>query len=151
MRASRAYPSRPIVGVGAVIVVHETSVVLVRRVGEPLAGRWSLPGGAVELGETLQVAVAREVREETGLVVDVGPVVDAVDFVDRDASGHVAYHFVIVDFLCRIVRGDVSAGDDVDRAAVAESTALDAYDLTEATRRVIGKAFELYTRWGRRA
>ena len=112
----RQYPDRPIVGVGAVIVV-EAKVVLIRRRFEPLKGQWSLPGGAVELGETLEAAVAREVLEETGLVVDVGPVVEVIDRVHRDADGRVEYHYIVVDYLCQMSRpadAGPAAGSDAD-------------------------------------
>ena len=91
-------PSGPIVGVGAVILDGDR-VLLVKRGHEPLKGEWSLPGGAVEIGETLDAAVAREVLEETGLDVDVGPVVEVLDRIQRDADGRVEYHYVIVDYL----------------------------------------------------
>ena len=107
--------------------ISKTAVVLVRRAQPPLAGRWSLPGGAIELGETLHDAIAREVVEETGLVVDVGPVVDVVDHIEVDAAGKITYHFVIVDYLCFPRSGTLRPGDDVDDAVIADVDALDAY------------------------
>ena len=97
---ARAYPSRPMVGVGAVILI-DGKIVLVKRRHEPLAGQWSLPGGTLELGETLEAGVAREMLEETGLVVDVGPVIEVFDRILLDEERKVRYHFVLVDFLCR--------------------------------------------------
>jgi 8-oxo-dGTP diphosphatase len=114
----REYPDRPVVGVGGV-VIHEGRVLLVKRGGEPLKGQWSLPGGVVEVGEALASAVARELREETGLDVEVGPMVDVVDRVLRDASGRVQYHYVLVDFLCRPSGGVLRAATDADAAAWA--------------------------------
>jgi ADP-ribose pyrophosphatase YjhB (NUDIX family) len=121
--SKRIHPSRPVVGVGAV-VVSDDRVLVVRRAHEPLKGEWSLPGGAVELGESLRTAVVREVREETGLDVDVGPLVEVVDRVQRGPDGRVAYHFVVVDYLCR-PRGETrptsgSDADDVRWASVGE-------------------------------
>jgi ADP-ribose pyrophosphatase YjhB (NUDIX family) len=124
--------------------MSETSVVLVRRAQEPLRGRWSLPGGAVELGETLREAVSREVLEETGLVVDVGSVIGAIDHIDVDPDGKIAYHFVIVDYLCSPRGGTLRPGDDVDDAVVADVGALEPYDLTAPVRRVIDRAITLY-------
>jgi 8-oxo-dGTP diphosphatase len=101
LTARREYPVLPIVGVGAV-VFEADCVLLVRRGKAPLAGEWSLPGGAVELGETLEEAIIREVAEETGLRVVPLQVVKAFDHIDRDAVGKVRFHYVLVDFLCRV-------------------------------------------------
>jgi len=103
----RKYPDRPFVGVGAVIV-REGKVLLVRRKHEPLAGQWSLPGGAVEVGETLEACLVREMLEETGLEVSVGPVIEVLDRITRDDEGRVMYHFVLVDYLCWPTGGTTS-------------------------------------------
>jgi 8-oxo-dGTP diphosphatase len=102
----RKYPDRPIVAVGAVIL-HGDRVLLVQRGQEPLKGEWSLPGGVVELGETLEAALTREVREETSLDIVVGPVVEVLDSIRRDADGRAEYHYIIIDYACR-VRGGTS-------------------------------------------
>ena len=136
---NREYPSRPFVGVGAVIVADDR-VVLVRRRQAPLAGQWSLPGGAVELGETLEQAVTREILEETGLHVRVGPVVDVLDRITRDAAGQVQYHYVLVDYLCWPERGTLAAGSDVGEATWAAPAELAQYGLTDAALSVIERA-----------
>jgi 8-oxo-dGTP diphosphatase len=107
----REYPDNPMVGVGAVIV-EKNRVLLIRRGTAPLLGEWSLPGGVLECGETLREAVAREAREETGLVVKTGEMLGVYERLIRDAEGRVRYHYVLVDFLCRPVSGDLKAGSD---------------------------------------
>ena len=98
MTNSRRYPSRPILGVGAV-VIDDDRVLLIKRGQAPLKDEWSLPGGSVEVGESLEAAVAREVLEETGLVVGVGPVIEVLDRIHRDGDDRIEYHFVIIDYL----------------------------------------------------
>jgi 8-oxo-dGTP diphosphatase len=114
-RMKREYPSAPMVGVGAV-VVDEGRVVLVKRAHSPMLGEWSIPGGAVELGETVREAVIREAREETGLDVKPMALVGVFDRVIRDESGSVLYHYVLVDYYCRLVGGELCAGSDCDGA-----------------------------------
>jgi ADP-ribose pyrophosphatase YjhB (NUDIX family) len=108
----REFPSAPLVGVSAVIV-EEGRVLLVRRGTEPLKGHWSLPGGLVELGEGLLSAVVREVREETGLVVEPVELIELLDRIHREAD-RVRYHYVIADYLCRVTGGKLLAASDAD-------------------------------------
>jgi 8-oxo-dGTP diphosphatase len=138
----RQYPERPIVGVGAVIV-KAGRLLLVKRRYEPLAGRWSIPGGTLELGETLETGVAREMREETGLEVEVGPVIEVFDRIILDTDKRVRYHFVLVDYLCWPIGGLLQAGSDVDEAVMVDPASLDQFDLTEKAREVIARALEL--------
>ena len=141
MTLGREYPERPIVGVGAVVVDGDR-VLLVRRANEPLKGEWSLPGGAVELGETLADAIAREVREETGLDVEVGPIVEVLDRVRVDAGGRVRFHYVLIDFLCRPKPGAaLVCGSDADDTAWVARTDLSRYSVAESAIAVIDKAF----------
>ena len=138
----RKYPDRPFVGVGAV-VVHDGKVLLVKRGREPMAGHWSLPGGAVETGETLEACVAREMAEETGLQVEVGPVIEVFDRITRDASDRVEYHYVLVDYLCWPVGGELRAASDVDDVIFVASEELGAYAWTTKVQAVIERALEL--------
>jgi 8-oxo-dGTP diphosphatase len=108
----REYPVAPLVGVGAVIV-HEGRVLLVQRGHEPLKGRWSIPGGLIEIGEMLHEAVVREVREETGLEIEPVELVELLDRIHREGD-RVRYHYVIADYLCRVVGGTLKAADDAD-------------------------------------
>jgi 8-oxo-dGTP diphosphatase len=139
----RQYPERPIVGIGAVIVDDRGRVVLIKRRYDPLAGRWSLPGGAVELGETLEASVAREMLEETGLDVDVGPVIEVFDRITVDDDRRVRYHYVLVDYLCWPVGGELRAGGDVDDAVLVDPADLTKYDLTVKATAVIERALQL--------
>ena len=146
MNDTRQYPERPIVGVGAVIV-DAGKVVLIRRRYEPLKGHWSLPGGMVEIGEALEAALTREMLEETGLVVDVGPVIEVFDRITRDEEKRVRYHFVLIDYLCWPSEGTLSgtlrAGSDADAAIWADPATLADYALTEKATSVIQRGLTL--------
>jgi ADP-ribose pyrophosphatase YjhB (NUDIX family) len=134
----RAYPGRPVLSVGGVVFVDDR-VVVVRRRHPPLAGRWSLPGGVVETGESVEAAVAREVLEETGLPVRVRDLIEVVEHIDHDDEGRVRHHYVILDYLCEVTGGTPCAGGDADAVALIEldPDTMDAYALTDAAIRVI--------------
>jgi mutator protein MutT len=138
----REFPDRPIVSVGAV-VVDDGRVLLVQRAHEPLKGAWSLPGGVVELGETLVDALQREVEEETGLAVAVGPVVEVLDRVHRTADGRVEYHFVIIDYLCRPRGGSLACATDAADARWVDADDLARFDVTPKAADVIQRALEM--------
>lgn len=157
-RGTREYPARPVVGVGAVILAdadaqaragaatirRPAGVVLIRRRYEPLAGQWSLPGGMLETGETLGAGTAREVLEETGLLVDVGPVVEVFDRILVDPAGQVRYHYVIVDYLCAIVSGTLRASSDVTEVAMADPADLGPYAVTPKVEEVVRRALAIW-------
>jgi ADP-ribose pyrophosphatase YjhB (NUDIX family) len=142
MTDGREYPQRPVVGVGAVVLDGDR-VLLVRRANEPLKGEWSLPGGAVEVGESLEVAVAREIREETGLDIRVGPVVEVLDRIRLDPDGRARYHYVLVDYLCHPIGGTMACASDAEAAVWASLDELPRYGVAEVTGAVIRKAFAL--------
>jgi 8-oxo-dGTP diphosphatase len=155
LSSDREYPRAPMVGVGAV-VFDADCVLLVRRAKAPLAGEWSLPGGAVELGETLEEAIVREVAEETGLDVTALQMVKVFDHIDRDAEGRIRFHYVLVDFLCRIVPKDkkhsaavitLRHGSDVSDARWVSLEGLRTskeFPLTERALEVISMAWDAF-------
>ncbi len=141
-RPSREYPERPIVGVGG-ILLEGSRILLVRRGAEPLRGEWSIPGGAVEVGEPLAEALAREMLEETGLRVQILHLVEVLDRILLGDDGRVRYHYVLLDYLCRPVGGELRAGSDASEARWVDRSELDHYGLRPETRQVIEKAFRM--------
>lgn len=139
---AREYPTAPVAAVGGVVLDGDR-VLLVRRALPPRQGEWSLPGGRLELGESLADGAAREVREETGLEVAVGPVVEVFDRVHRDEAGGIRFHFVIVDFLCRVTGGTLRAGDDAADARWATRDEVTALGVNAFAAAVIGRAFRI--------
>ena len=125
------------------MILQDGKVVLVKRKYEPLAGQWSLPGGRLELGETLEAGLAREMLEETGLVVEVGPVVDVFDRILLDPERRVRYHYVLVDYLCRPVGGTLTHGSDVADAQLVAPVDIERYRLTPKATAVIEKALSI--------
>jgi 8-oxo-dGTP diphosphatase len=145
----REYPDRPLVGVGGV-VIEGGQALLIRRGSEPLRGQWSIPGGTLELGETLVEGVARELLEETGLQVRVLDVIEVFDRIYTDdgagtkaAKNRPRFHYVIVDYLCERIRGRAVASSDVTDVAFAREEELGKYGLTETATRVLRKAFAM--------
>src|SRR5215475_9839719 len=141
----RDYPDRPIVGVGAVIV-DRGRVVLVKRGSPPLLGEWSLPGGVVELGETLRAAAEREAREETGLIVKAGEVLEVLDRIVPGEGGAPQYHYVLIDFLCAVEGGELLAGGDAADVRWAEESELAGFKLEAPAIQVIRKGFVVQSR-----
>ena len=147
---AREYPERPVVGVGGVIIENGRTL-LIRRGSEPLRGHWSIPGGTLELGESLQQGVARELLEETGLQVRVLEMIEAFDriYVDQEEGGggsqeRPRFHYVIIDYLCERVTGEAHAGSDVTDLVYATEDELHLYQLTETATRILRKAFAMH-------
>lgn len=146
---AREYPEHPVVGIGGV-VIEDGRTLLIRRGTEPLRGQWSIPGGTLEIGESLQAGVARELLEETGLVVRVLDVIEVFDRIfppesgtDGSSNKRPKFHYVIVDYLCERVSGEPRAGSDVTDVALAREDDLEKFHLTETATRVLHKAFTM--------
>ncbi len=135
----REYPDRPIVGVGAVIV-DAGRVLLVKRGAPPLLGEWSLPGGVVEIGETLRAAAEREAREETGLIIEAGEVLEVLDRIIPGENGRAQYHYVLIDFLCRVKGGELRAAEDAADVSWAREDELEKFKLEKPAMQVILRA-----------
>ncbi len=168
MTDAREYPTHPICGVGVVVrkvaraplgvagsatrdhlprerggVRGSNDLLLIRRGHAPRLGEWGLPGGAVELGESLREAARREVREECGIEIEVDQVIDAVDVMQRDDSGRLQFHYIVIDFVAAYVSGDLRAASDVTDARWVTPSDLEGYSLNPKTREVIAKAFAI--------
>ena len=137
----REYPDRPLIGVGAIIIDRDRALV-VRRATEPLKGEWSIPGGVLELGETLRSGVAREAKEETGLDVRPLEVLDVYDRIVADAEGKTRYHYVLIDYLCEVQGGEARAATDVSEVRWITRAELDTFPIADSAEEVIRKGFE---------
>jgi mutator protein MutT len=139
--SNRRYPEHPLLGVGA-LIFHENRILLVERGKDPHKGFWSLPGGAVEVGETLEEAVRREVREETAIEIKIIAVIEIFERIIRDGDGRPEYHYVLIDYLCRAVTFEACAGTDAAGVAWVRREDLHRYQITEGSLPVIEKAFD---------
>ncbi|HEY8716286.1 MAG TPA: NUDIX hydrolase [Candidatus Acidoferrum sp.] len=152
MPSSREYPERPLVGVGGVVIENGRAL-LIRRASEPLRGEWSIPGGMLELGETLQEGCARELLEETGLhvrVLELIEVFERIVYAETQTTGSIIkstsrprYHYVIADYLCERISGDHVAASDVTEVEFATEDDLPRFNLTPTALRILHKAFAL--------
>jgi mutator protein MutT len=139
---TRSYPAQPGFGVGAVMFEGD-KVVLVRRGQPPLDGQCTLPGGMVEVGETIEQALIREVEEETGWIVRVVKQVALFDFIEKDARGRIRYHYILADFLCQRTEGDLMAGSDAKEVRLVPLDELADYQLTPKALEVIREAWKI--------
>jgi 8-oxo-dGTP diphosphatase len=156
---SREYPDKPVVGVGGVVIENGRAL-LIRRGSEPLLGQWSIPGGTLELGESLENGVIRELNEETGLTVRIVEIIEVFDRIYEDEAGAAGsessessgvaakkkgprYHYVIIDYLCERLDGEAKAGSDVTDVAFATEDEFVKYGLTETATRILRKAFAM--------
>ena len=129
----RLYPDQPIVGIG-VVIVHNCKIALIKRGNEPSKGKWTIPGGLVELGESVENAVIREAKEETCLDVENPELVDVVGNVDLDEQGKVKYHYVIIDYLVHIKSGNIQAASDAEELRWVPFDEVETYNLTASFR-----------------
>ncbi len=150
MPSPREYPERPIVGVGGVLIENGKAL-LIRRGSEPLLGQWSIPGGTLELGETLKEGVARELHEETGITVRVLDLIEVFERINpylplesRETNVRPRFHFVIADYLCEKISGEARAGGDATDVAFVAEEDLGKFGLTETATRVLQNAFAMY-------
>ena len=137
----REFPEFPLVGVGA-IIIEPPCVLLVKRAHPPIQGQWSIPGGVLEVGELVREAAVREAREETGLIVEAGELLGVFDRVLRDAERRVQYHYVLIDFLCRLVGGELRAASDAEQVRWFTLGELPGLKLAEDTQGVILQGFK---------
>ncbi|MGC1450133.1 MAG: NUDIX hydrolase [Candidatus Sulfotelmatobacter sp.] len=137
----REFPEIPLVGVGA-IIIEDSRVLLVKRARPPLQDHWSIPGGVLEVGELVRQAAIREAREETGLTVEPGELLGVYDRVLRNREQRVQYHYVLIDFLCRRLGGELQAADDAAEVRWFTREELPALNLAKDTQDVIRKGFD---------
>ena len=150
MTEDRQYPEHPVIAVGGV-VISEGRALLIRRGQAPLEGRWSIPGGILELGETIADGIARELFEETGVRAGALDLIEVYEKVLRDAGDRAQYHFVILDYLCELEEGTAQAGSDVTEVAWVREEELKQLQLTGAATRVVRKAFAMARERGKAA
>ena len=139
-RPRRKYPDAPLVGVGAV-AIKDGKILVVKRAFEPGAGKWSVPGGLVEIGEKLSEACAREMKEETGIEIEVLELINVFDMIDRDESGKIRYHYVLADFLAKPVGGTERPSPEVTDMKWVTHQEAKALDLTKTARRALDELF----------
>ncbi|MBW1708984.1 MAG: NUDIX hydrolase [Deltaproteobacteria bacterium] len=139
---SRTYPPRPIIAVGG-LLFRDDSLLLVKRAKEPGFGRWSIPGGAVKVGETLTQGLAREMAEEIGLSVEVGPLVEIIERIFHDPEGKVQYHYVILDYLCYAREGQPCPGSDASEVRFVPPAQWPDYILDSASLKILDKALAM--------
>lgn len=133
-------PQWPQLGVGA-IVVHQEKILLVQRGREPAKGQWAIPGGKVNAGESLADAIGREILEETGITIDVGELAWQFEFIERDESGEVKFHYVVLDFFGRYLSGEIIAGDDAAAVRWAGFDELDTLELNPSTAKALRELY----------
>lgn len=137
----RKYPKQPVMSVGAVII-EKGKVLLIRRAAPPGKGLWAVPGGTVKLGEKLVDAVKREVKEETGLEIEVGKLIDLVEVLTKDEKGRIEYHYVIADYEAKVIGGKLKASSDALEVKWFNLNEIDKIEATKSTKKILKKILE---------
>ena len=145
--SNKAYPLMPVIAVAGIIFNDRDEVVLIQRGSEPRKGKWSIPGGSVELGEELGQALVREVEEECSLKVEPGPFVSLIERIEHDSRGKIRYHYAILDFVCKYKEGVLTAGSDAADAKWVSMADIENMPLTDELKQIIKKAFDMFVSW----
>ncbi len=138
----REYHKFPILSAGGIIMI-DGKVLIIKRKAEPDAGKWSIPGGAINVGEKIRDGLRREIFEETALEVKVENLIDIAEKIFRDNNGKIIYHYVILDYLCKYVSGNMKASSDAEELMLVKINELDKFEVVSGLKKVIGKAFDL--------
>ena len=138
----REYCNFPILSAGGVIIIND-EVLIIKRKTEPDAGKWTIPGGAIDVGEKIKDGLKREIFEETGLEVEVGNLLDIAEKIFKDSNSKIIYHYVILDYLCKYISGSMKASSDAEELMLVKMCDIDKIELVNGTRRVIEKTFDL--------
>ena len=138
----RKYPNFPVISAGGIILIDD-KVLIIKRKSEPNKGKWSIPGGVIKLGEKIEEGLKREVFEETGLTVEINNLIDIIEKVFKDDNGRIIYHYVILDYLCQCVSGEIRVSSDAEDFMMVGMDELNEFDMVDGMKEVLQKAYDL--------